>query len=80
MKVEAESIRTRGKVDQSLEVGVTNRPHGDWKVVLMMIDGKRPIKRFLGGIRYLAVYEKDFLVDLSRDQLTLSIADWHTAC
>ena len=39
MKVEAESIRTRGKVDQSLEVGVTNRPHGDWKVVLMMIDG-----------------------------------------
>lgn len=39
MKVEAESIGTRGEVDQSLKVGVADRPHGDWEVVLMMIHG-----------------------------------------
>ncbi len=37
MKVEAESIRSRGEVDQCLEVGVADGPHGDWKVVLMVV-------------------------------------------
>lgn len=37
MKVEAESIWTRGEVDQCFEVRVANGPHSDWKVVLMVI-------------------------------------------
>ena len=53
-------------MDQSFEVGIADRPYCRWEIVLMVGDSQNTVKQFLRRLAYLTVYEKHFLVYLSK--------------
>ena len=63
-EVESKSVGARRKMDQRLEVGITNWPIGRWEAVLVMTDCEIAVKGMLCGIGNLAIDEEDLLVDL----------------